>query len=387
MKRNIQFLSASDRLNYGDLLFPIITKTVLSNNDSIDFKNYALIKSDLSFFGVIPTQSYKKLEVENNKNSIVIIGGGHVMFSQWDILYGHINKFYLRFKKYKVFNWIFRQLNFPRALFTKSKTISPFAPYHLQGSLVYLSVGGNYDHHSSDKSIRAMLHSAALLSVRDEMLYNQLIQNNINVQKVPDTAILLSKLFPKEELYQRISNNLNFDINQKYIIVQIGLYKDPRDKHRFVQDINLFKKEGYKILCMPIGLASDHEDHKVLQKIIKLDKTWDYYCPNNIYEIMYLISHANWFVGTSLHGCITAFSYNTPFIPLNRKVKKLDNYTKTWWTALMDKSIDYNDLGHFIKEKTKVWNDSLAKNQLQFQQGLVMQIYNRLEEVMKQNLE
>lgn len=387
MKKNIQFLSASDRLNYGDLLFPIITKTVLSNYTAIDFKNYALIKSDLSSFGAMPTKSYKKLELENNKNSIIIIGGGHVMFSQWNTLYGHINKFYLNSKKNKVFNWIYPRFNFPRILFTKSKTISPFAPYHLQGKLVYLSVGGNYVNHESDINIRAMLQSTALLSVRDEMLYDQLVQYRFNVFKVPDTAILISKLFPIEDLVDKISNKLDFKINEKYIIIQIGLHKGPIDKKSFVHNINIFKNMGFKILCMPIGLAADHEDYKTLKQIMKLDKDWEYYYPSNIYEIMYLIAKADWFLGTSLHGCITAFSYNTPFIPLNKKVKKLDNYTKTWWATFIKNSIDYDDLHEFINEKTKEWNSDLAKNQLKLQQDLVMENYERLQAVINQNLE
>lgn len=37
MKKNVQFLSASDRLNYGDLLFPIITKMILESNSNVYF--------------------------------------------------------------------------------------------------------------------------------------------------------------------------------------------------------------------------------------------------------------------------------------------------------------------------------------------------------------
>src|SRR5690606_29083364 len=202
------------------------------------------------------------------KNSLIIIGGGHVIFSNWSTLYGHINKLYLKSKKIKGFIKLYRLLDFPRILFTKSKTISPFAPYDLKGSLVYLSVGGNISTYISDAKVRKLLNDAALLSVRDEMLYNQLLNNNIEVKKVPDTAVLISKLFPKNILVNKISHQLVFDVSKKYIIVQIALNKSPKNLENFVEAVNNFKKKGYKILCMPIGLAADHEDSIILKKLI-----------------------------------------------------------------------------------------------------------------------
>lgn len=383
MKKNIQFLSASDRLNYGDLLFSIITKMVLSQEVTIDFKNYALIDSDLSHFGALPTRSFRKFEKDNNENSVIIIGGGHVLFAHWNTLYSHINKYYLKSRRFRVFNWLYSRIGFPRLLFTNSKAISPFAPYHLKGDLVYLSVGGNYNKHLSDKKIREMLMDSSLLSVRDEMLFGQLVENAIKAYKVPDTAVLISKLFPKKELPYRMSNQFDFDITQKYIIVQIGLHKGPDDSERFIRDINLFKEKGYRVLCMPIGLAADHEDYKVLKELIKQDNSWLYYCPQNIYEIMYLISNAHWFLGTSLHGCITAFAYNTPFVPLNKKVIKLNNYTKTWWSTFIHESIDYKNLKSYIKEHSGFWDKNIALKELAIQQTLVMDNYDRLKSIIK----
>lgn len=385
MKKNIQFLSASDRLNYGDLLFPIITKAILSDVADIDFKNYALVKSDLSSFGALPTQGYRKLEIDNDENSVIIIGGGHVIFPHWSNLYGHINKYYLKSRKFQIIKKLYAHLGFPRILFTKSRTISPYAPYHLKGGLVYLSVGGNYSYNFNDEKIKVMLTNANLLSVRDDMLFNQFVDKDINVFKVPDTAVLISKLFPKDELFKRVSSQLDFDITQKYIIVQIGLHKEPPNQERFIRDINLFKKKGYSILCMPIGLAADHEDYKVLLELITHDKSWKYYCPENIYEIMYLISNAEWFLGTSLHGCITAFANNTPFVPLNKKVLKLNNYTKTWWSTFIKESVDYKDLEIYFKDYLELWENSKALKELEKQQTLVLNNYKRLVDILEDN--
>ena len=376
--KEIQFLAASDRLNYGDLLFPIITKMILEKHTDSSFSNYALIKSNLSSFGALPTDGYKKLEEDNNDTSIIVVGGGHVMFPSWSTLYGHISKIYLRTKKLYFLNFLYKYLNIPSRFFTKSKTPSPFAPYQLKGKLVYLSVGGNYNDHRLNGNIKTMLANTTILSVRDNMLYKQLKGAGFSVTKIPDTATIISKLFPREMLKMKLSANFTFTVNQKYIVVQLGLHKGPIDPKKFVANINLLKEKGYQILCMPIGLAADHEDYKVLDSLLKLDTSWSYYLPKNIYEIMYLISNASFFFGTSLHGCITAFAYNTPFVPLNKKVKKLNNYTKTWWSPFLKESIDYENLNYFINSKLENWDSAKARQLLSEQQKLVMQNYDNL---------
>ena len=83
-------------------------------------------------------------------------------------------------------------------------------------------------------------------------------------------------------------------------------------------------------LC-PIGTASGHSDDIALAKIYNLLKRKDNVLLvtfPNIYDIMWLIKHSALYVGTSLHGTITALSFGVPFVahgPL-----KLKNYLETW---------------------------------------------------------
>ena len=48
----------------------------------------------------------------------------------------------------------------------------------------------------------------------------------------------------------------------------------------------------------------------------------------NIYDIMWLIKHSALYVGTSLHGTITALSFEVPFVA--HGPVKLKNYLETW---------------------------------------------------------
>jgi polysaccharide pyruvyl transferase WcaK-like protein len=45
---------------------------------------------------------------------------------------------------------------------------------------------------------------------------------------------------------------------------------------------------------------------------------------------MYLISNSKIFIGTSLHGIITAMSYMVPYIGVFKENRKIDEYLKTW---------------------------------------------------------
>jgi hypothetical protein len=58
----VHFLAASDRVNYGDLLFPIVFGKVAEKKSlDAEIHYYGIVKSNLSYFGGYPTNSYGKL--------------------------------------------------------------------------------------------------------------------------------------------------------------------------------------------------------------------------------------------------------------------------------------------------------------------------------------
>lgn len=64
---------------------------------------------------------------------------------------------------------------------------------------------------------------------------------------------------------------------------------------------------------------------------------------------MYLIKHARIYVGTSLHGTITAMSYDTAFI--SHGPLKLKNYIMTWLDNGEEHFVeDYLRIGESIKK-------------------------------------
>jgi hypothetical protein len=136
-------LSASDRYNYGDLLFPIIAEKALSKYGDFEFHNLAIVKSDLSRFGALPTSKYHHLYkfIDNSQKHILLVAGGEVIAANWLKLYGFV---------YPSFNSLFKLLsNLERAIGKYIPILRnplPFVPFDKRITenfrIVFHAVGG-----------------------------------------------------------------------------------------------------------------------------------------------------------------------------------------------------------------------------------------------------
>lgn len=87
-------------------------------------------------------------------------------------------------------------------------------------------------------------------------------------------------------------------------------------------------------MLLPIGRAARHDDiiplsalHRRLPGITTLIGE------NNISETIWIISRAKFYIGSSLHGAITAMSFHTPHTALTRESGKLRSYLEQWETT------------------------------------------------------
>ena len=93
----------------------------------------------------------------------------------------------------------------------------------------------------------------------------------------------------------------------------------------------------------PIGKALDHDDHEALHGLGKLVKSpFTYFDADTIWDIMYLIANSKCYIGTSLHGAITAMSYAVPHVGL--KVEKLSAYLGTWGVEGNRDAVEFSGL-------------------------------------------
>ncbi len=69
-------MCSCDRYNYGDLLFPIVTRTalkaLLGSNHRYDFAQYGLARSDLSVYGALPSMGIRDLYRDAKDGDVVL---------------------------------------------------------------------------------------------------------------------------------------------------------------------------------------------------------------------------------------------------------------------------------------------------------------------------
>lgn len=350
-RKKIRFLAASDRINYGDFLFPLVFKEVMKKMDNnYVLENYGIVKSDYTHFGALKTKSFRKLEAEIREGDKIVVGGGEVLFVNWATLYAFINPTFNYFLNYKKLRKIERRVNFSSRWLSSNQVQFPFSfkasDFNLSELKVYYSsVGGGYlltKDNKNQKMAYNRMQSARLISVRDNRSLKYFSNYpDLKVNLMPDSAILMSDFYPMKRLKGIINSDLEFD---NYIFLQLGMNKGPKNLFEFADLIESLSKElESKVLLCPIGLAPGHEDHKILQKLKKIKPQFDFVMPKNIFEIMHLIANSNLYLGTSLHGAITAMSFLTPAIGLNKKVSKLESYMKTWVNEAFE-NLDFDNV-------------------------------------------
>lgn len=175
---------------------------------------------------------------------------------------------------------------------------------------------------------------------------------------------------------------LSFDPDnfKDYIFLQIGKPYIPPNQIEFFHELkSLSEKLKMKIILCPIGLAPRHEDDIFLKELSKKSEIFSFVMPKNLFEIMFLIGKSKIYLGTSLHGLITAQSFGVPFIPIDKRVIKVAEYCKTWTFKNINRCINYNELKK-IPEIYHNWNSEIARENLKEQKSMVYKNFKNIEQ-------
>lgn len=133
-----------------------------------------------------------------------------------------------------------------------------------------------------------------------------------------------------------------------YFCLQCGMKYFLKDEKILAEQIeNLHSQYGLPIIGFAIGRAAGHEDHITARRLSKLlgHPTWFHLAPEdmNIWEIMSLISGSACYMGTSLHGYITAFAFAKPRVGL-AYVKKIIGFRDAWDNPEMPAGVNFTDI-------------------------------------------
>lgn len=370
-------VAASDRYNYGDLLFPLVAKYALESCGPCEFNNVAIIESDLSEIGALPTQDYSVFLAPNKMpiKSNILIAGGQVVNSEWTQLLAFINERFVRlferFKANKLRSKLYYKFNLAREPF-------PFVisnPETLANNRVfYHAVGGSVP---LDKKKSALMQDAleqsAYLTVRDKRT-RILLKNKMGLDApiLPDSAMLYSEIRPREHLKRPVEHD--------YICAQFGYQKSKPNLQTILRKL----REVHKFFGMPIGLLSigncpGHDDMKVVEWIEEhADFPVFRLKHDHIDDVTAAIAHAKLFIGTSLHGAIISMSYGNPFVAVNKNIKKLDSYTKTWAPQYLKGCVDYQDIAR--ESRVRMKSHVVYKSLVHRQQKMVIDSFKGIYE-------
>lgn len=343
----IHLLSAADRFNYGDLLFSLILTKELDAAGNYNILNYATTDSDLTNLGAIKTSKYTSLYGVTPGNNWLLIAGGEVMGANWSRLMSFI---------YKPFFWIYEKAE----IFNQLNALEKATKYYLgvnsnlafvpneeiiknNFNIIYNSVGGIFFEKNNYKNdLKNLENNIKYFSTRDAISHESISRTGIkDVKLTPDSAILMSKHYPREKLLQMTSSAIS-NIPENYITLQLGYKKSIGNFDEIAQQMEMLSNElELPIILCPIGNCPGHDDSLALEIIAQKVKNAILIKPKNLWDIMHVISNSKIFVGTSLHGVITAMSYSIPYLGINKEIHKLDAYLKTWGIQEFNTCIDF----------------------------------------------
>lgn len=356
--QDVLIIGAFDRYNYGDLLFPIILEKQLQTY-GLDFRFhfFGLVKSDLSPEGGPPTEDihefYRRCSDPNHPVH-VIIAGGEALGVTWNSLYAALSPLFQRInKRHRKINKLF-DLNAFTKLLLRGKTTLPFvlakADFPGIRSILLNSLGGSGLSEATFlkfPELKFKLRQVDYFAVRDRVTLQNVHSAGLDPHLFPDSAILMSDFFPVEHLKNRASPAVRSYVEAhagRYAFVQINKKTTRGHEKTIATQLDLVHEEGKTALCLcPIGKALDHDDHEALHGLGNLLKSpFAYFDADTIWDIMYLIASSKCYIGTSLHGAITAMSYAVPHVGL--KVEKLSAYLGTWGVAGNRDAVEFSDL-------------------------------------------
>ena len=153
------------------------------------------------------------------------------------------------------------------------------------------------------------------------------------IKLFPDSATLMSEIFSKDKLLHSSPTEIQkFITSTEFIVFQVSFTAGKKNFNTIIEQLkSLFQTTNTLILLLPIGTATLHEDDIILERInTELLYETRYFGTQDIQTTMCLIAHAKLFLGSSLHGCITAMSYAVPYVGLSSEVSKIKAYLDNW---------------------------------------------------------
>jgi polysaccharide pyruvyl transferase WcaK-like protein len=365
--KKLVLFGAFDRYNYGDNLMPIVFMRYIEKYQPQILQDYeveysAISQSNLQNYDCVKSSKINSIINKLEPGSAIIVIGGEILCGTNADLFLHMqsssftHNLALAFKKNftKLFN-LYSRLQY------STKWDYPFIidkAYLPTGvKVLYNTIGGQINPNNKPlyQKITKRIIDADYFSVRDSRTLNQL-DNIRDVSLSPDSVFLLPDVISEEFLQKHVKPDIYLLKNEEpKFVIQAAPSKIDCSEDEFIEQIKLLANHSQsKIILLPIGYASGHDDVPLLTKINKILPDNTILLKDlNVWEILFVIKSAKAFMGTSLHGVITAMTYGLPHFGLNVNIGKLNAFLQEWSVAPYNKCYSVNNIANLpqlIKE-------------------------------------
>ncbi len=388
MRPLLALLGAIDRINYGDLLFPVLLKQALGDGikTEFDLHAFALVASDLRAYGALQSRPIRDLFDARivPSGSRVIVVGGEVLCCDWSAAHFYLNGYFTPTQRAirrilgpeSLNRWLAKAYHSPSAV--------PFVPserHFPKGvKVAYNAVGGaNLAGHADLlKPVSTALLESSFVSVRDHLTRSLLVdasRRTLNPLVTPDSAMLMSEYFKLEELDELVTGETKQLLRRygkgHYLCIQV---KESLGKEHIAtiaaQLDESYREHRLPAVLLPIGKAFGHSDHIVLEKI-GAAATTPAIIPTNVqlFDVMGLIANAAAFLGTSLHGAITAVSFGVPHFALSGRDLKIPAFLDSWDIPVQRSIGNFEQLAHYVTKALNIPIPDLKLNRLSLLQS------------------
>lgn len=321
MKKMIS-LGAYDRFNYGDLLFAHMIDRVATR----EVAHASIAGGDLVGVGGHSTAAIgEAMKQGKDEPNGIIVGGGDVLTASWFAV-----DWQLRSERLDIAYRVARR-SVPMAFLNKiaraargSDWDRPFLPPpHVcrRMPVVYHAVGGSNigGLSTSDQArIAGDLSASRLVTVRDRTTAAALRNLGVTCEIAPDSVAAMA--FETLNQHERESRHILIQASDNWLRQRIDAFSIA---------LNELIRAGFQVSFLPIGLAAGHSDLSAYERLASKSPCVRLINVDNTGDIKDAIADASLFIGTSLHGHITAVAVGTPCIAL-KGVSKLEAYVATW---------------------------------------------------------
>ena len=356
-------IGAFDRFNYGDLLFPLVLREYLKQSSSTaELGFFAAIHGDMSGFGGVVARPRSELRgfLDSGPASL-IVSGGEVLAARWSNTISSLDQVPER-AIYQILGravsrqWADRLAR--RRLTARTELPWVFLPTELPSAIkvAYSAVGGSSlgepkRRHQLER-VREAARFATYFSVRDERTWNIITEaaQSLDLRLVPDSAATMPLLWPAErlkELSGAAAREITTGLGSEYLVFQVGKHTGPRSIKIISDQLRTLQAAtDLGIALVAIGRAPAHEDSHPLRRIAALmpERRVMILETGGIFDIMKVISECRLFLGTSLHGNLTAVSYGRPAVGVNPNISKLASFYETWMTPASGSVVRSGDI-------------------------------------------